>query len=106
MRLQFSAAILSAALGSAAAQDTTAGRKIALGCQGCHGLDGLSKQPDAPNLAMQPEMYLVKAMKDYRSRARRHEQMNVAADALSEKEIADVAAYYAAIEIEVIKKPE
>jgi cytochrome c553 len=88
------------------AQDIKAGRQIALGCQGCHGMDGLSKQPDAPNLAMQPEIYLLKAMTDYKSRARKHEQMNIAADTLSDKEMADVAAYYAAIEIEVVKKPE
>jgi cytochrome c553 len=90
----------------ASAQDVKAGRQVALGCQGCHGMDGLSKQPDAPNLAMQPEIYLLKTMRDYKARARRHEQMNLAADALSDKEMADVAAYYAAIEIEVLKKPE
>jgi cytochrome c553 len=32
--------------------------------------------------------------------------MNVVAQGLSEREIADVAAYYAAIEIEVVKTPQ
>jgi cytochrome c553 len=91
---------------AAAAQDIKAGRQIALICQGCHGMDGLSKQPNAPNLAMQPAMYLVKAMNEYRSGARKDEQMNVAAKDMTDKEIADVTAYYAAIEIEVVKKPE
>jgi len=85
--------------------DIKAGRQIALGCQGCHGLDGLSKQPDAPNLAMQPQIYLERAMRAYRDGARKHEQMTIAAQTLSETEIANVAAYYAAIEIEVISKP-
>ena len=91
---------------AASAQDVRAGRQLAPACQGCHGLDGLSKQPDAPNLAAQPAIYLVKALKEYREGARKHEQMNVLAKALTDKEIADVSAYYEAIEIEVVKKPE
>ncbi len=98
-------ALLGAGL-PAGSQDVRAGRQLALACQGCHGLDGLSKQPDAPHLAAQPEIYLVKALKEYRDGPRRHEQMNVLARALTDKEIADVSAYYAAIEIEVVKTPE
>lgn len=105
MRLMTAAALLCAGLTPAAAQDVKAGRQIALMCQGCHGLDGLSKQPDAPNLAMQPEIYLVRALTAYKTGERKHEQMKVAAEGLSEKDIANVSAYYAAIEIEVIKKP-
>jgi cytochrome c553 len=97
--------LLLAGITAAHAGDVKAGRQIALTCQGCHGMDGLSKQPDAPNLAMQPEAYLIKAMAEYANGIRRNEQMKVAAAALSEKQVADVAAYYAAIEIEVIKKP-
>jgi mono/diheme cytochrome c family protein len=33
-----------------AAGDIAAGRRKALQCQACHGLDGLSKLPDAPHL--------------------------------------------------------
>lgn len=106
IRLSFFLVVALACAVPAMAGNVKAGRQIALGCQGCHGMDGLSKQPDAPNLAAQPEIYLVKAMGEYRNRARRHEQMNVVAQGLSEQEIADVAAYYAAIEIEVTKKPQ
>ena len=42
----------------ARAGDAAAGRRKALQCQACHGLDGLSKLPEAPNLAGQPEPYL------------------------------------------------
>ena len=91
---------------AAEAGDVRAGRQVAIGCQGCHGMDGLSKQPDAPNLAAQPASYLVKAMAEYKTRRRWHEQMNIVAQTLTEAEIANVAAYYAAIEIEVVKKPE
>src|SRR4051794_35166712 len=41
-----------------AAGNITAGRQKALQCQTCHGLDGLSKIPDAPNIAGNPEGYL------------------------------------------------
>jgi cytochrome c553 len=106
MRILLVAAVCGLTAASATAQDVKAGRQVALICQGCHGMDGLSKQPNAPNLAAQPEIYLIKAMKEYKDGTRKDEQMKVAAEALSEKEIADVAAYYAAIEIEVVKKPE
>jgi cytochrome c553 len=106
MRIASALTFLIFAGASAAAQDIRAGRQIALICQGCHGMDGLSKQPNAPNLAQQPVIYLVKAMNEYRSGTRKDEQMNVAAKDMTDKEIADVSAYYAAIEIEVVKKPE
>jgi cytochrome c553 len=106
MRVVASAVAALTLLSPAWAGDVKAGRQIAAGCQGCHGLDGLSKQPNAPNLAAQPEIYLVKAMKEYRDRSRKDEQMQVLAAALTDKEVADVAAYYAAIEIEVVRKPE
>ena len=54
-----------------AAGDVTAGRHKALMCQACHGLDGRAKMPEAPNLAGQSDIYLVKALKDYRSGARK-----------------------------------
>jgi cytochrome c553 len=90
--------------GSAApaeAGDAGAGRQKALQCQTCHGMDGLAKVPGAPNLAGQPEDYLVKSLTDYKTGARKNEMMSVVAPNLSEQDIADLAAYYAAIEVEV-----
>jgi cytochrome c553 len=84
------------------AGDAAAGRRKALQCQTCHGLDGLAKIPGAPNLAGQPEEYLVKSLTDYKTGARRNEVMSVVAPNLSELDIADLAAYFASIEIEVI----
>jgi cytochrome c553 len=51
-----------AAVGSATAGDVKAGRQKALQCQACHGLDGMAKLPETPNLAGQNEAYLVKAL--------------------------------------------
>ena len=84
---------------SLAAGDPKAGRKKALECQTCHGLDGVSKLPEAPNLSGQVENYLVKALNDYRSGARTNEMMSLVAPTLSDGDIADLAAWYASIEV-------
>jgi cytochrome c553 len=81
------------------AGDAAAGRRKAIACQTCHGLDGLSKLPEAPHLAGQPERYLVKSLEEYRSGARRNEMMSIVGKTLSDQDVADLAAYYAAIEI-------
>ena len=83
----------------AAGGDVATGRRKALQCQTCHGLDGLSKLPEAPHLAGQPEQYLVKSLNEYRSGARKNDMMSLVAPALSDQDVADLAAYYAAIEI-------
>jgi cytochrome c553 len=87
--------------GTAMAGDVKAGRQKALQCQACHGLDGLAKIPGAPHLAGQVEDYLVKSLTDYKTGERKHEMMTVVMQNLGPKDIEDLAAYYAAIEIEV-----
>jgi cytochrome c553 len=77
-----------------AAGDIKAGRTKAAQCAACHGIDGISKMPDAPNLAGQTEEYLVKALNDFRSGARQNEQMSVMAKTLSDADVANLAAYY------------
>jgi cytochrome c553 len=84
------------------AGDARAGRQKLTTCQGCHGLDGLSKNPEAPNLAGQIEPYLVKSLTEYRSGERKNESMNIVAKDLSDEDIADVAAYYASIQVDVL----
>lgn len=87
---------------SAEAGDAKAGRRAAAACQTCHGMDGLSKLPEAPNLAGQVEIYLVKALTEYRDQTRKNEVMNVVAKPLSDADIANLAAYYASIQIDVL----
>lgn len=84
---------------AALAADVAAGKRKAMQCQTCHGLDGLSKLPEAPNLAGQPEAYLVKSLNDFRQGLRKNEMMSIVAPALTDADVADLAAYYAAIEI-------
>src|SRR5215213_7223752 len=88
--------------GPALAADARAGRGKAIVCQACHGLDGLSKHPEAPNLAGQIENYLAKSLGEYRSGERKNEMMTIVAKDLSEEDIANLAAFYASIQIEVI----
>ncbi|WP_207462631.1 cytochrome c [Azospirillum sp. SYSU D00513] len=94
-----------AAATPALAGDAQAGRQKALQCQTCHGMDGLAKIPAAPNLAGQPEDYLIKSLTDYKTGARKNEMMSVVAPGLSEIDIADLAAYFNSIEVEVKPRP-
>ena len=83
--------------------DARAGRRLAGGqCAGCHGNDGLAVVPGAPNLAGQVEPYLVKALTEYRDGKRQNEIMNVVAKELSDADIANLAAYYSGIQIDVL----
>jgi cytochrome c553 len=82
-----------------------AGRRKAQMCAACHGPLGLASAPDAPHLAGQSEIYLSAQLRAYRSGTRRHEQMNVMARTLSDDDIAALAAWYAALRIEVQAPP-
>ncbi len=82
-----------------------AGREKAEKCAVCHGLDGLSKVAEAPNLAGQSENYLVEQLKAFKAGDRKNEMMSVVIGDLSPADIEDLAAYYSAIEITVGKIP-
>ena len=102
----FASVCLLLASGSAcSAGDVKAGRAKALMCQACHGMDGLSKVPDAPNIAAQIEPYIVAQLQAYKSGARKNDAMSVVAPSLSDTDIEDLAAYFSAIEINVVKMP-
>jgi cytochrome c553 len=89
----------------ASAGDVKAGRASAVACQACHGIDGISKAPDAPNIAGQTEPYLITQLRAFKSGARKNESMSVVAATLSDRQIEDLAAYYSAIEITVGRIP-
>ena len=82
--------------GAASGQDVEAGRKVAGMCRTCHGLDGLAVMPVAPNIGGEPAAYLAAQLEAFRSGARVNEMMSVVAAGLSDQQIADVAAWYAA----------
>ena len=100
-----SVCLLGAGASVCSAGDVKAGRAKALMCQACHGLDGLSKVPDAPNIAGQTEPYVIAQLQAYKSGARKNDAMSVVAPSLSDNDIEDLAAYFSAIEIDVVKIP-
>ena len=75
--------------------DPLAGRKKAKNCSSCHGNRGKSASPGFPNLTGQYETYLIHALKQYRSGKRTNPMMTGMAAALSDKDIEDIAAFYA-----------
>jgi len=92
--------LLLVAPGTAGAADVDKGRaKAAVACMPCHGESGISAVPDAPHLAGQPEAYVAAQLKLYRSGKRAHEAMKEMAKGLTDAEIADLAAWYATIEV-------
>lgn len=90
--------VLMAAVSPALA-DAAAGRTKAAICVTCHGADGMSRLPNAPHLAGQPEFYLSEQLKAYRAETRKDPMMTVIAKPLTDQDIADLAAWYASIKV-------
>lgn len=93
MALTAAAVIASPAI----AGDAAAGKAKAMMCAGCHGPAGISNNNMWPNLAGQKEGYLASALRDYRSGARNNAMMSGMAKALSDADIANLAAYYSSL---------
>lgn len=90
----------------AMAQDAKAGRaKASAQCAVCHGTNGIAQMPTAANLAGQQELYLLKALEDFRSGKRENEMMTVIAKGLSDSDVANLAAWYASIQVTVQTPP-
>jgi len=91
--------ILAVALGfagAAAGADLQAGQaKAKEVCQACHGMDGNSQNSDYPKIGGQYPDYLAKALRDYKSGARKNPIMAGFAGTLSKQDIENLAAYYA-----------
>ena len=84
------------------ANDVANGRaKADAACALCHGANGVSTMPSAPNLAGQQAIYLSEQLKNYRSGKRHHEVMSVIAKPLTDAEIANLSAWYSAIKVTV-----
>jgi cytochrome c553 len=96
-----SAATLTLSGNAALAADAAAGKEKAQMCAVCHGIDGIAKVPDAPNLAGESVVYTTRQLQAFKTGERQHEQMSIIAQGLSEEDIADLAAWYASIKISV-----
>jgi len=81
---------------NAQAADIEAGKKKAAEvCAACHGPDGNSQAADFPRIAGQHADYLRKAMRDYKSGARKDPVMSGFANALTTRDIENLAMYFA-----------
>ena len=75
--------------------DIAAGKQRAAVCFACHNANGISQIPGMPNLAGQDRGYLEQALHAYRDgQDRKNPTMNAMAQPLSDRDIANIAAYF------------
>ena len=102
--LLLAAAILFSITGnSLAAGDVEAGKVKSYTCTGCHGIPGYKNvypTYHVPKLGGQNEAYIAASLKAYRDGERDHKTMVLQASALTDEDIADIAAYFASLETE------
>jgi cytochrome c553 len=80
--------------------DPEAGKTKALPCMGCHAIPGYSNvypTYKVPKLAGQHREYIVAALAAYKGGQRTHKTMVAQAATLSDADMQDIAAYFAAI---------
>lgn len=97
-RQRVRAAALAAALlvcGAAFAGDASRGRGLAGPCAACHGADGNSDLALHPSLAGQQPLFLTLQMILFREGIRRFPPMNEAMRDMADRDIEDLAAFYA-----------
>lgn len=72
-------------------------------CMECHGVDGNGAgHPNGPEgkfakLAGQSPVYVLKQIQDFRSGARKHDQMAIMARSISDEDARDIAAYFSSL---------
>ena len=82
--------------GVQAAGDVQAGKAKSATCAGCHGANGEGIAPN-PALAGEGEDAIVRALKDYKSGKRDNAIMKGMVGALSDADMANLAAFYASL---------
>ena len=92
------AAGLAVAGNAVAGGDAAKGKEKAAVCSACHGADGNTPlSPEYPRLAGQPDDYLEKALRDYKSGKRKNPLMGPQAQNLSKQDMKDLAAYFSSL---------
>jgi cytochrome c553 len=89
------AAALLVSVGAPAA-DVAAGRGKAEACVACHGPGGNATLPGVPSLAAQPALHTFLQLVQFREKRRRDAQMSPFAEKLSDRDMQDLGAYFAA----------
>jgi cytochrome c553 len=83
-----------------AAGDAAAGKAKSAVCAACHGANGISMAPIYPNLKGQQEAYIISSLKAYKAGQRQGGMsaiMSPQAMALSDADMANLAAYYSSL---------
>jgi cytochrome c553 len=75
--------------------DPEAGKALVGQCRTCHGLDGMSRIPQAPHIAGQPQAYLAAQLQAFHDGVRQQEMMSIVSQGLTARQIADLSAWYA-----------
>ena len=79
-----------------AAGNPVSGKEVSKQCIACHGEDGNSPTPNFPRLAGQHEDYLYHTLKAYKNGERKNAIMAGIVASLSDEDMRDVSAYFAA----------
>jgi cytochrome c553 len=79
----------------ARADPMSAGKAAAAGCAGCHGDTGISKTAGMPSLVGLDPAYLATAISAYKNGQRKNDMMKSLVGALSDRDIKNIALFYA-----------
>jgi len=74
--------------------DIEAGKSKSATCAACHGQNGISSNPEWPNLAGQQEKYLINQLKAFKNGDRKSQLMAPQATNLSDEDIENISAYF------------
>ncbi|TAN08105.1 MAG: cytochrome c [Rhodanobacteraceae bacterium] len=80
--------------------DAAQGKFEVYSCHGCHGVPGYESaypQYHVPRIAGQNEQYIIDALNEYRSGARKYPTMSAQAHSLTEQQIENIAAYLSSL---------
>jgi cytochrome c553 len=66
-------------------------------CVPCHGMDGIGRDAEIPNLAGQNEVYLLNQLRAFRKGRRPHKEMLYMSRRMSDKDMQALAAYFASL---------
>jgi cytochrome c553 len=81
---------------AAHAADAQAGEAKSKVCVACHGAGGNSTDPQFPSLAAQPPIYVFYQLIQFREQRRKDARMSPFAEKLTDPDMKDIAAYFAA----------
>ena len=79
---------------SGTSEQANRGQQLAAYCIGCHGLGGITVNPEWPNLAGQHAPYQVQQLKAFQSGERYNASMTPIISAMTEADFEALAAYY------------